>query len=418
MTPVVDQSLQTDGPPSILVTRRVCTDIRHGGGQRTHLLLEALRRIGPVIVALDGSNVGPGDRENLPGAAAVVALGGATTRLPGFGRFLRWRRRHAVACHYQDYALRPQAARALRALVREHGAKRVVYRYLTSFTQTVRVDDAEIEAISIVDLDDRDDRLAETSWRRLLGRFGALLNAAVMRPLILGRMRTRLARLPAYLIVAEDDALADCGRAIHAPNAALAPKASALTTPSEQSDILFVGSYPHFPNPRGVAWFLHECWPHIRAAHPDATFRVVGFGPWNRMAEMFPGIEGVDFRGFVPDVSAEYATARVAVAPLLDGGGTKIKILEAAAYGRPIVATNEALRGIDPRLKAEIAGSDAPEALAAACIAFLENDAAADEAGRRVREVHDSIYARVATVAALADALTVLNAAPRRTAAA
>ena len=90
------------------------------------------------------------------------------------------------------------------------------------------------------------------------------------------------------------------------------------------------------------------------------------------------------------DLRPWYAGADVVVAPLWHGGGTRIKVLEAFAYGRPVVATPLAVRGIAVRDGRDVLLADSPQALADAVSALFETPALGarlcEHAGRMVRE--------------------------------
>jgi glycosyltransferase involved in cell wall biosynthesis len=102
--------------------------------------------------------------------------------------------------------------------------------------------------------------------------------------------------------------------------------------------VLFVGLMTYRPNIEAVDFFLTEVWPSILLQCPKAIFRVVGkVAAKDKMRwETHPRCS-VD--GFVKDISEVYATADLAVSPILSGGGSNIKIPEACAYGCPVVAT-------------------------------------------------------------------------------
>lgn len=107
--------------------------------------------------------------------------------------------------------------------------------------------------------------------------------------------------------------------------------------------ILFVGS-DHAANLEGLSWFLGDVWPVIRAAIPDAEFHVVG-GICDRLVDKCP--EGVIARGRVASLAEAYAEAAVVVVPLLRGSGFKIKVAEAAAFGRTCVTTPVGIEGAE-----------------------------------------------------------------------
>jgi glycosyltransferase involved in cell wall biosynthesis len=75
--------------------------------------------------------------------------------------------------------------------------------------------------------------------------------------------------------------------------------------------------------------------------------------------------------GEVPDVLPELAAADVAVVPVRFGGGTRIKILEAFAYGVPVVSTTVGCEGLDVVDGEHLLVADTPDSFAAACARIL-----------------------------------------------
>lgn len=110
----------------------------------------------------------------------------------------------------------------------------------------------------------------------------------------------------------------------------------------------FVGVMDYFPNVEGVCGFVRDCWPAIRAAHPQAEFRVVGRRP-TRAVRRLGRVPGVSIVGEVADVGAELRSFDVSVAPLNIARGLQNKVLEAMAFGVPVVASAVAARGIEAR---------------------------------------------------------------------
>lgn len=109
--------------------------------------------------------------------------------------------------------------------------------------------------------------------------------------------------------------------------------------------ILFVGSFGYAPNVDGLDWFVTAIWPRIREALPDARLRVAGRDLPSRFAAL-AGMPGVEALGSVDHLGPLYSSAMLAIAPLRAGGGTRIKLIEAAALGVPIVSTRLAARGL------------------------------------------------------------------------
>ena len=101
--------------------------------------------------------------------------------------------------------------------------------------------------------------------------------------------------------------------------------------------MLFVGNLSFAPNAQGLDLFLTEAWPRIRAGCA-ADLVVVGMAPDRALAERLAGL-GVALHVNVATVEPFYRDSDAVICPVTFGGGTRIKLLEAMAYGRPIVST-------------------------------------------------------------------------------
>jgi len=123
--------------------------------------------------------------------------------------------------------------------------------------------------------------------------------------------------------------------------------------------LLFVGSGNYLPYERGLAWLVREVLPRVRAKVP-VVLDVVGVRPARPLAA-----EGVRYLGRVPMVQPYYEASHVVVVPVFEGSGTRLKIIEAAALGRPVVSTRLGAEGLPLK-----AGAD-----------YLQADSAADFAG-------------------------------------
>ncbi len=117
-------------------------------------------------------------------------------------------------------------------------------------------------------------------------------------------------------------------------------------------ELLFVGT-AFFANIEGLRWFIAQVLPHV-----NATLTVVGRG-MEKVENL--SSEKVIVKGFVPDLSAEYRSADIVVAPILSGGGMKTKIAEALMYGKTVVGTSVALEGYIKDGKATILADDSSQ---------------------------------------------------------
>lgn len=104
-------------------------------------------------------------------------------------------------------------------------------------------------------------------------------------------------------------------------------------SPHDPLRILFVGTGQYHPNVRGLRWFIEQVLPMLRR-HVPAVLDIVGDPPPLR-AEA----PGVTYLGRVAELKPHYERAHAAIVPLFEGSGTRLKAIEAAAWGRPIVST-------------------------------------------------------------------------------
>jgi sugar transferase (PEP-CTERM/EpsH1 system associated) len=108
--------------------------------------------------------------------------------------------------------------------------------------------------------------------------------------------------------------------------------------------VVFVGALDYKPNVDGICWFAKSVWPTLRHRAPFAVLKIVGRQPTPAVREL-GAIPGIDVVGQVPDVRPYLAEAAVVVAPLMIARGLQNKVLEAMAFGKPVVGSPAALAG-------------------------------------------------------------------------
>ncbi len=171
------------------------------------------------------------------------------------------------------------------------------------------------------------------------------------------------------------------------------------TAPPDPDTVVFFGAHNYFPNTDALRFFLGEIWPRVLAARPTARLRVVGPPPPPDIAAP----PGVTIAGFVPDVVAEVGRAAVAIAPLRIGGGTRLKVIEAMALARPVVATSIGAEGLDVTTERDLLIADAPADFAQAVVRLLSQPAEAAALGLRARKRVEAAYGWEACTRALED---------------
>lgn len=134
--------------------------------------------------------------------------------------------------------------------------------------------------------------------------------------------------------------------------------------------VVFTGTMHYQPNVQGALYFARRCWPRVRAQVPEATWHIVGAGAPPEVAAL-GDLPGVTVTGWVPQVQPHLAAASVAIAPLLAGGGTRLKILEALAAGKAVVSTPIGSEGIALTPGVHLLHASDPAAFADAVVALL-----------------------------------------------
>ena len=121
---------------------------------------------------------------------------------------------------------------------------------------------------------------------------------------------------------------------------------------SAGEQVLFVGDLSWPPNAEAVRWFAREVWPRIARQRPAARAEILGRSAPRDLVRL--ASSRLAFAGERSDTRPHWAAAAVAVVPLLAGGGTRLKILEAAACGVPVVSTPVGAEGLAFTPEAEI----------------------------------------------------------------
>ncbi len=368
-----------------------------GSGQRSIICFEALKQIGPVDVAILGAGSDIGVAAFFPGAASIQWVASArfpVTRKTGLDWLIYNLQRFLFVARL--YAPEPQTARQLGDLIRpEHRV--VLCRYALPFCVSGLKSGPNRHVC--VDIDDRDDQKFLTAAEAVLGKGGL---GRVFRQFVVPAVRKQLqrrlrdARLLWYATPEDDLKIPGPKTAIlrNVPFSVTLP--DQVPPPSASNEVLFVGTYAHRPNQDGARWFLQNCWAEIARRHPDARLRLVGLGPWADMASEFPDLGQVDYVGTVEDIAAEYLRARVVISPIFDGGGSKIKVIEACAYGRPVVVTSHSARGFGDALGATLPQGDSAEDFLSACDRLLSDAQNVDDLGAELNALQEAGFSQAA----------------------
>jgi glycosyltransferase involved in cell wall biosynthesis len=130
--------------------------------------------------------------------------------------------------------------------------------------------------------------------------------------------------------------------AVYANSVPLAP----IPQITEEPVVVFSGNFEYHPNIDAVDFLVNSVWPEVRKKCPNLRLRLVGRGD-AFIRHLLPSGFEIEVTGAIDDALARIAAARIVVAPLRAGSGTRIKILEAWAAARPVIATLLAAEGLE-----------------------------------------------------------------------
>jgi glycosyltransferase involved in cell wall biosynthesis len=139
------------------------------------------------------------------------------------------------------------------------------------------------------------------------------------------------------------------------------------STQSPSQHLIFTGAFTYHVNYEGARWFVERVLPLVQAQVSDVHLTITG----NHADRPFPQVAGVTLTGFVDDVRPLLAGAAVCIVPIWQGGGTRLKILEAMALGTPVVATSKGAEGLDAQPGVHLLIADQPAAFADAVVRLL-----------------------------------------------
>jgi glycosyltransferase involved in cell wall biosynthesis len=157
--------------------------------------------------------------------------------------------------------------------------------------------------------------------------------------------------------------------------------------------ILTLGSLHYPPNADGIRWFFQEIFPIVKENISEAQLTIIGKNPprdFIRFADK--NSEFVTVTGYVPDLEPYLQQAAVLAIPVRVGGGMRVRILEALAYGEAVVTTTIGLEGIDAKLGKEVLVADSPQDFAGAVIRLLEDFELRKELARNGRRLVERRY--------------------------
>jgi glycosyltransferase involved in cell wall biosynthesis len=392
----------------LFLTNGVPWPANHGSKQRTLALLKSLAKKHEVTLASplpssSQSNWQVEMRINLAGYLPLPPLpsrqvlpqpdGGKLRKAFGFvNDFL---------VHRTPYSFRNATAEATSALssaVLEHDGVFCRYTWMMPLLEEIpwhRV---------VLDADDlnyvgqaRQARLMTHGWSSLL------LAAESARTFAYERSVFR--KVAQTLVCSQRDCIRiGSGLATVVPNGVELPTRELAETPGRSDTIVWVGIAAYDLNIEGLRWFFSQVWPRLKKLVPKIRMQIVGLYADAQHLPFADSIEGVELVGPVDESAPWMAGGVASVVPLLNGTGTRIKIMESLACGRPVVSTPVGAEGYeDVDENHGLIRASRPEEMANRIAALLSDPDHARELGLAGRKLAEERFSWDVATATLAD---------------
>lgn len=157
------------------------------------------------------------------------------------------------------------------------------------------------------------------------------------------------------------------------------------------STLLFVGTLGYAPNADALEWFCAEMLPPLQCIVPNVVLQIVGRAP-NARVRALTRYNNVSLCADVAEVRPFYENAAVVIVPLRAGGGTRLKILEAMAFGRVVISTPLGAEGIDARDGEHFVLAETPREFSARVLELLQARAERERITRNARQLVETRY--------------------------
>lgn len=198
----------------------------------------------------------------------------------------------------------------------------------------------------------------------------------------------------------------------------LAPRAKVITIPNgvdlnyfqpnvlplRSNRLIFVGTMNWYPNIDAVKYIANKLWPILKQMHPDLECDIIGASPPAEIIALADRLPGFLIHGFVDDVRPYIEAASVYVCPIRDGGGTKLKILDAMALGKAIVAHPLACEGINVKHNHDVLLANDAQTFISYINELLVSEQKKRDLGKSARLLVESSYGYDAIGKQLSDA--------------
>jgi glycosyltransferase involved in cell wall biosynthesis len=162
--------------------------------------------------------------------------------------------------------------------------------------------------------------------------------------------------------------------------------------PQKPRSLIFVGGLSWYPNLDAMTFFLKQVWPLLHKEVEDVSLTIIGRSPPDWMIEMQAIYPSLKVMGFVDDIRSLLSESYLYVCPIKDGGGTKLKVLDALAMKKALVADPIACEGIDVKNGESVMFASTPREYIEAIKSLIANQELKESIEREGRRLIEKNY--------------------------
>jgi glycosyltransferase involved in cell wall biosynthesis len=159
----------------------------------------------------------------------------------------------------------------------------------------------------------------------------------------------------------------------------------------QPNTLIYNGSLTYSANYDAIRYFLSEVYPLTKQQVPDVSLTITGSTSGVDLSSLAID-ESVHLSGYVDDIRIPVSQASACIVPIRQGGGTRLKILEAMALGTPVVATSKAAEGLEVTPNQDILIADAPAEFATQVVRLLRDPALTQRLATNARRLVEQRY--------------------------
>lgn len=155
---------------------------------------------------------------------------------------------------------------------------------------------------------------------------------------------------------------------------------------SVATNLLWIGGFSNISNKESIKHYIENIHRLVNSSNPEVKLDIIGGGDTEYVKKLSQHDDSINVLGYVEDIQSYAEKSGIFIAPITSGGGTKLKVIEAMAFGKAIVTTSIGCEGISGTDGKEYVVADTADEFAKAIIHLINNDDLRFQLGNNARK--------------------------------